>query len=166
MYLYPISTNTYSILNMHLILYSLNSLYTCMYIYIYTHLYLHDPIYIYIWYTKPGWWFGTCFFSLYWELHNPNWRSYFIFFRGVASPPTSYKSLQTTINQPLQWSNNGIKTRDFERCNQLAPRNTHCCEASAIFNSYVNQPESWVRSWISDCLQGLCQKNETSFSWF
>ena len=34
-----------------------------------------------------GWWFGTFFFSIYWECHNPSWL--FIFFRGVGIPPTS-----------------------------------------------------------------------------
>ena len=24
-----------------------------------------------------GWWFGTFFFSIYWECHNPSWLSYF-----------------------------------------------------------------------------------------
>ena len=32
-----------------------------------------------------GWWFGTCFFPIYWEFHHPIWL---IFFRGVGIPPT------------------------------------------------------------------------------
>ena len=29
-----------------------------------------------------GWWFGTCFFSIYWELHHPNWLSLHHFSEG------------------------------------------------------------------------------------
>ena len=28
-----------------------------------------------------GWWFGTCFFPIYWECHHPNWRNH-LFQRG------------------------------------------------------------------------------------
>ena len=32
--------------------------------------------------TISGWWFGTYFFSTYWEIHHPTWL---IFFRGVET---------------------------------------------------------------------------------
>ena len=45
--------------------------------------------------TDAGWWFGCHldYFPIFILSlsHHPNWRSYFyIFFRGVAQPPTSY----------------------------------------------------------------------------
>ena len=47
------------------------------------------------------------YFSIYWECHNPNWRTP-SFFRGVGIPPTSndinnhYQPLSTIINQYYQ----------------------------------------------------------------
>ena len=42
-----------------------------------------------VWKIITGWWFGTfgLWLSIYWECHNPNWRTP-SFFRGVGIPPT------------------------------------------------------------------------------
>ena len=54
---------------------------------------------------KTGWWFGS-FFSIYWECHNPNWRTP-SFFRGVGIPPTrrwwrSQKGVISTENMVMK----------------------------------------------------------------
>ena len=48
--------------------------------------------------TLSGWWFGTFFIFPYIGNNHPNWL---IFFRGVAQPPTSYKSWDKTGCQPI-----------------------------------------------------------------
>ena len=45
-----------------------------------------------------GWWFGTCFFSIYWEFHHPNWRTH-IFQRG------RYTTNQYSCKKYGGWSN-------------------------------------------------------------
>ena len=46
--------------------------------------------------NKTGCWFGTwlLWLSIYWEIHNPNWRTPW-FFRGVGIPPT--KKINETL---------------------------------------------------------------------
>ena len=56
---------------------------------------------------KTGWWFGTFFdifyFSIYWEVHHPNWRTP-SFFRGVGQPPArkgGYEISTTKMVSPI-----------------------------------------------------------------
>ena len=56
--------------------------------------------------TTTGWWFGTWmdYFSIYWEFHNPKWRTP-SFFRGVGIPPTR------TYLTDVWWSSHTPLTR-------------------------------------------------------
>jgi len=60
-----------------------------------------------------GWWFGTFFFFIYWEFHNPNWRNP-SFFRGVGliHPSTNQGNIVMT---PWLWkpSSQSSQRRDI-----------------------------------------------------
>ena len=86
-------------------------------------------------------------FSIYWECHDPNWRTQ-SFFRGVGIPPTSYMILDNYLTYiGILATKQTSKTRDsekliFVRINYggLADCISTCCDVET-----VNRPQSTGR---------------------
>ena len=68
-----------------------------------------------------GWCFGTFLFSIYWEFHNPNWRSHIV--RGVGKPPTSYMFI--LYYRPSGKHTKNMENHHFQWVNQLYISTVH-----------------------------------------